>query len=159
MPKVFTPPTARLLNAVVPADQLLCLLEIDHPDLPDPVRVVNDTNNYTGPGGFAYIGAPFRFTLPDESDRQSPRSKLQVDNVGRLLMDWVEASQGGSGATVRLMLVRAGAPTYIEDEYIFGMRNVTASSKVISADLGFENLLDVPAVAIRHDLAHSPGLF
>jgi hypothetical protein len=159
MPSNYSPEFRNALTATAPADQPVYLLEIDHPLMPEPARVVNDTQNLVGPGGEVYVAAPFRFKRPDESDRQLPRATLQVDNTSRDLMAWIEQSQGGRDATVRVMAVRRGAPTVIEDDFNFGLRSLSANVKDISVGLGYENLLDIPAIAIRHDPAHTPGIF
>lgn len=159
MPKNYSPAMRGTLHATASPDQPVFLLEINHPLMPEPARVVNDNADLIGPGGETFIGAAFRFTTPDESDKQLPRALLQIDNVSRDLMSWIEASQGARNATVRVMIVRLGAPTVIEDDYLFGIRSLTANAQVIQGELGYENLLNIPAVAIRHDPLHSPGLY
>lgn len=68
-------------------------LEFWHPNLTDPIRVVNDTVNLTATleddaprnAGEAvlFIGCPFQVTLPS---KDSPVTEIAVDNIGRELM-------------------------------------------------------------------------
>ena len=93
-----------------------------------------------------------------------PRGReLVIDNVGGELTERIELSDGGNGAVVKLMQV-AEAPVDdgdLEVEWsveldVVGMRVTTQS---VTARLGFDPMLHRPAVQIRHDPDHSPGLF
>ena len=81
-----------------------------------------------------------------------------MDNVGRDLMQWLEASGGGSGATVRAMQVVAGEDRP-EWEMTLDVLSVRADQERVVAALGFDPLLGRAAVTLRHDPATSPGLF
>jgi hypothetical protein len=102
MSRTYSLTAHRQLHGTVSADPPLVLLEITHPDLPDPVRVVGDSQDITS-GGHVFSGMGFRVTLPDEAQGQQPTANLSVDNVGRELMQWIESSAGGRGARVRFM--------------------------------------------------------
>ncbi|WP_374424786.1 DUF1833 family protein, partial [Chromobacterium sp.] len=55
------------LNATSADDIMLVLLEIRHPLLAVPVRVVNDMQNIVVAGN-EFIACAFNITLPDDSD-------------------------------------------------------------------------------------------
>ena len=75
------------------------MLEITHPDLLDAVRVVNDNQDLISSGS-TFTALAFRLTPPDDLSQGAPRAELAVDNVGRDLTAWIEASGGGEGAAL-----------------------------------------------------------
>lgn len=151
--------TARRRLSETAAPELpLYLLEITHPELPTPVRVVGDAQDLTS-NGDVFVGMGFRVNLPDETQGQQPRSELAVDNIGRELMEWVETSRGGRGARVRIMQVLRSSPDNVEWEMEMDLSNVRATPAEVTGELGFPRLLDVPAVQIRADPQTMPGIF
>jgi len=136
----------------------LVLLQIDHPQLPSPVRVVNDTQNITS-NGQEYIAFPFQVVLPDDFENQLPRSRVSIANVGRDLMFWLETTDGGIGSTAKFQQVMRSRPDQVEWEITMSLFNVTANNLEITADLGFENLFGKPAISINYRPENSAGLF
>lgn len=158
MSRAYSAAARRELHSTQSMDPPVVLLEIAHSGLVAPVRVVNDTQSLTSTGNL-FQAIAFRAVLPDDSDGKLPQASLEIDNVGRELMSWLEVSNGGSGATARLMQVRRSAPDTIEFEITMDVTSVRANAKVVSATLGFDNLLDRPAVRIRYDQSTAPGLY
>lgn len=148
----------RQLHGTVSSDPPLVLLEITHPGLPQPVRVVGDSQDLVSNGN-VFVGMGFRVRLPDELQGQQPRAELGVDNIGRELMQWIEASAGGRNARVRFMQVLRSNPNNIEWEISMYLNNVKANLAEVSGELGFPRLLDVPAVQMRADPQTMPGIF
>lgn len=136
----------------------LVLLEINHPALSTPVRVVNDTQDITSNGNL-YIACPFRFVPPDDFENQLPKAKLAVDNVGRDLMYWIETTSGGQGSSINAMTVMRSRPNQIEWSISMNLYNVQVTMKEVTAELGFENLFGKPAVTRQFRPDNSPGLF
>lgn len=134
------------------------LLEINHPALSTPVRVVNDTQDITSNGNL-YIACPFRFVPPDDFENQLPKAKLAVDNVGRDLMYWIETTSGGQGSSLNAMTVMRSRPNQIEWSISMNLYNVQVTIKEVTAELGFDNLFAKPAVARQFRPDNSPGLF
>ena len=158
MPRNYSLTARRRLSEVSAAEQPLVLLEISHADLPQPVRVVGDTQDLVS-GANTYVAMAFRLVLPDEVRGQQPRARLAVDNVGRELMEWIESSAGGRGAQVRIMMVLRSAPNNIEWEITLELSNISVTPQEVSGELGFPRLLDVPAVQVRADPQTMPGIF
>ena len=119
--------------------------------------VVDAAMNYRKRGLVYFSG--FDFTFPDDKGSAAPRAELVVDNIGRELMSWIEASKGGRGAEVRLMIVLRETPDVIEADYRLGLERIVVDQWKISGELGYGNLLDLPAVAVRYDPSTAPGLF
>lgn len=147
----------RALGAVSSSDVAVVLLEISHPDMPSPARVVRDTQDLVS-GGNVFVATGFDFTFPDDGSSE-PRASLVVDNVGRELMSWIDASRGGRGAEVRLMVVLRATPDVIEADYRLGLERIVVDQSKVSGELGYGNLLDLPAVAVRYDPSTAPGIF
>lgn len=134
------------------------LIDINHPDLTQTIRIINDTQDLTSNGN-VYIAAPFRCVLPDDYENQLPKARLAVDNIGRELMFWIETTAGGNGSTVRFMQVMRSRPDQIEWEITMSLYNVQVTMKEVSAELGFENLFAKPAINVQYRPTTSPGLF
>jgi hypothetical protein len=146
------------LAATCAPEAPLTLLEITHPDLPVPVRVVNDTQNIASNGN-EYIACAFRCQLPDDLEEQLPKAQLAIDNVGRELMYWIETSAGGHGAQARFMQVMRSRPDDIEWEISINLSNVKCTVSQVTAELGYDDIFSRPAVALRYDPFHFPGIF
>ena len=148
----------RAIRASAPADTLLTALELRHPAISTPVRVVNDTQERTIDGQ-DYVALRFGARFADDVEGQVPRAELVVDNVGRALMQWIERAEGGVGATVRVMQVLAIPDATPEWEMTLDVASVRADQERVVVGLGFDPLLGRSAVAMRHDPQTSPGLF
>ena len=136
----------------------LTLLEINHPDLLQPVRVVNDNQNVTS-NGVEYIACAFRCDLPDDFENQLPKATLAIDNVGKELMYWVETTGGGQGSTVRFIQIMRSRPDQIEWEITLNLTNVKATVSEVTGDLGYTNIFTRPAITMRFDPFTAPGIF
>ncbi len=149
---------ARSLRESAPAARLVTALEISHPAVGAPVRVVNDTEDRVIEGE-RYIALRFDAGLADDVDGQAPQAVIAIDNVGRELTQWIEAAGGGAGATVRVIQVLAVDDPPIEWELTMDLAGVQIDAERITARLGFDPLLGRAAVTLRHDPQTSPGLF
>lgn len=82
--------------ASAPTDEIIYhTLEITHADFAQPIRVVRGFESITA-GGVEWLALPFDMTLPESSDTGQPSLTLSLDNVGRELMDGVEAAAESS---------------------------------------------------------------
>lgn len=148
----------RAVNATSAKESPLVLLEIDHPQFSAPVRVVADTQDLVS-NGDTYVASGIRSSLPDDREGQMPRAKLVFDNVDRQIGELLEGSGGGEGATVRLMEVLRSAPNVIEWEATLNLKNVELAGMEVVADIGYEDILNRPAVALTYRPDVAPGLF
>ena len=149
---------ARTIRESAPERRLLTALEIRHAAVAAPVRVVNDTEERTIEGN-RYIALRFDARLADDVEGQAPQAELAIDNVGRDLTQWLEAAQGGTGATVRVLQVLDIDDPPIEWELTMDVAGVAVDAERVTARLGFDPLLGRAAVTLRHDPQTSPGLF
>jgi hypothetical protein len=158
MPKSYSDSAKASMNAVSGDEPLLLLLEINHPDLPQPIRVVNDNQNITHLTN-TYTAMAFSVKLPDEREQGLPRAEISIDNIGRELTDWLDLSGGGQGSTVRFMHIKRSMPDLIEWEATLDLFNVSQTTQVVSGTLGYQDVLNLPAVAVTYIPSSHPGLF
>lgn len=109
--------------------------------------------------GYAFMACGYRYTLPDDMEQGNARARIAIDNVGRELVQWLELSSGGEGASMRFMQVRPSVPDLIEWETTMELSNVQQNAMEVSGQLGYENLLKRPAISAVYDYATAPGIF
>lgn len=158
MPRAYSSAYKSTLAAVSAPEAPLILLEISHPSLTQPVRVVNDMQDLVSNGN-TFVGAPFRCSLPNDTENQLPKAKLSVDNVGRDLMYWIETSGGGQGSTVHFMQVMRSRPNQVEWDITMDLFNIEVTMAEVNAELGFQNVFVRPAIHINYRPDNSPGIF
>lgn len=154
----YSPKARRNLLSTSADEPFLILLEITHPELEVPIRVVNDNQAITVLGN-EFIACPFDITLPDDIGEQVPKAQLSVDNIGRELTEWLEYSNGGAGAKCRIMQIMRSDPDLIEYDITLDMSGMSITNETVAAELGFQNTLNQPAVAVRYDPGSAPGLW
>ena len=142
-------------RALDPHSTALLAVEITHPALAIPARAVNDSVEHTIEGN-TYARNRFAIRLANDVEDEAPRITLRMDNVGEVLTQWIEQSLGGDGAAVRLMQV---IDDQIEWEITLDSAGTHIDHEAAVFTLGFDPLLQRPAVQMRHDPEHSPGLF
>ena len=158
MPKPHSAAYHRTINAASAEESPLILIVIDHPDFVQPIRVVNDAQDLVS-NGETYVGIYFACKLPDDHEGQMPQAEISVDNVGRELVEPLEASNGGEGATVRMMEVLRSDPDTIEWETTLDLKNVRFVAMQVTGTLGYEEILNRPAVLLSYRPDVAPGLF
>lgn len=158
MPRSYSTIYLEELNRTSGSEPLLLVVEINHADLATPARFVNDTQDLVS-NGDTYYGAPFRYVLPNNPEQGNSTAQIQVDNVGRDLMAWIELSAGGEGATITLGQVLRSNPDNIEWAVTLDLTNIRADAFTVTADLGFKNLYEQSAIALSYTPAAAPGLY
>ena len=93
-------------------------------------------------------------------DNRALEARIEVDNAGREMVAWVEATGGREGGAARLMQVLLAADGPVVDwEITLDIRRLAADHFLLKAWLGFEPLLRRAAVPMRFDPVTAPGLF
>jgi hypothetical protein len=82
-----------------------------------------------------------------------------VDNVGRVLTDWIDSSKGGRGATARFIQVLPSDPDTIEWDLTMNLDNIEMDALRVRGELTFDDLLNLPAVAVTYRPEVAPGLY
>lgn len=148
----------KTVNSVSASEFPLILVEINHPDLSSPIRVVNDKTDLISNGN-TYTALAFRIVLPDQSETTQPKARLALDNVGKELVSWLEMSSGGAGATATLSQVMRSTPNVIEWQIQLDLTNVVITSLEVMGDLGFTDILNQPGVNVIYRPETAIGLF
>ena len=103
---------SRVAGRSLTGDRDVFALVLTHPAVTEPICVVadttNDTENYLSEytiEGKRFLCVSFDAEPPQSRKGEISQAKLRVDNIGRAAMEWVEKSNGGRGATVRVMRI------------------------------------------------------
>lgn len=158
MAREYTDAFKSTLAEVNATESPLILIEIDHEALTQPVRVVNDMTDVTSNGDL-YIAYPFKCVLPDDYENQLPKAQIVIDNVGRELMYWIETTGGGQNSTCTFKQILRSNPDLVEWQVTMNLYNVQVTMENVTAELGFENLFNKPAITRRYRPDTAPGLF
>lgn len=135
----------------------LILLTIDHADLVDPLRVVNNNVNITSNGDL-YLAYPFRLKLPTERVGQVPLAKLSIDNVSGEIVRTLRQISTPLITTIQIVRiddvdeVEATLPT-------FKLRNVGWDDVSVSGDLVLDDMSNEPFPAHSFTPSEYPSVF
>lgn len=154
----YSPAARKKINAISADEHPVTLLEIEHPDLPEPIRVVNWSEDITHAGN-VFTALAYEITLPGDLAQGLPRASLSIDNIGRELTDWIEASNGARGTTCRLIQVLPSDPDTIEWDITMNLENPAIDVFRVTAALTYDDLLNLPAVALVYSPQTAPGLY
>lgn len=137
---------------------LLLFLEISAPSIPETLRIVNDTQNWTS-NGVEYIACPFGFKLPEDTAGQTPRAQLVIDNVGLGMTQDLEALGPNELVSCVLRISDTANPNVYERVMRLPMTTVSAGTGQVTAQLGVDHLMRQQSVLLRYNPFTAPGLF
>jgi len=171
MPRDLTIETVTEIDASSSSEILLYFLVIDHPQLLEPIRVVNDVVAYLWQGN-VYAGFPFELTPLTDSDRPSLGS-LQIQNVDSHIGEVVRSLVTSPILTVYVLAEsdfdpynsglgyrpEIGTPTVEMTMAGMELRSVTGDEVMISGELFLVDYEAEPWPYIRLDKVRAPGLF
>lgn len=150
--------TRTQLQATADNHGLLELLEIDHASFGSPVRICNDTRDWTI-GGSTYVALPFACKLPNQARGENPRAQLQIDNVGRELTAAIEGLPVGAELLATFKLVSRATPSVVDYQFIAQLSGISITPTVVTCTMGSDDTMRQTAVRVRFDPANTPGLF
>ena len=138
------------------SDQPFLLLKIDHADLAQPIRVVNNKEDVIS-NGETFVGFPFEIPLPDNIEDAPPRTRLQISNVSREIGQAIRLIN--TPASVTLEIVQQSDLDTIQFTFP-GMRltNAQLDALTVTGDLSFEDLVREPYPSKTFSPAEYPGL-
>ena len=146
------------VNKLNADEVLLILLEIQHPFLTDPVRLVNDNRDFVFNGN-NYMGTSFNIKRQNDVQGELPMVTLTVPNVGRSLVKWIDESGGGKDAILTIILSRRSTPTVEEERLSFQIQTVNITTDSVVFNMVVENNLIKRAMRWVYDQYRAPGLF
>lgn len=143
-------------NAEATGEVWLPLVEIAHPELAEPIRVVNNNENITSNGNL-FVAWDFEMVLPGEDPDNPSTARLDIGNIDPVIIKSLREISGPPAVTVQIIL--AADPDLVEIEFAgLALRNAKYDAGKISGDLAFEEILSEP-VATMLTPAMFPGLF
>lgn len=131
------------LNAEVAEEVYLCLLTIDHDDLANPIRVVNNLENITS-RGLTFLGLPFEIELPSETADGPGVAQIKVDNVDRRIVQALRIITTPPEVTIEVIV--ADDPDTVEmlvDD--LKLTNASYDQTVVRGTLMFQDVVGEPA--------------
>jgi len=138
-------------------DPLLVLLTIEHPGLPEPFRIVNDTQDLIS-RGMTFFAWPFEFLPPEQADGPLTPPSVRIDNVHRDLVQGLRSLQ--DAPTCKAEIILASSPSVVEQEFpIWEMRSVSYNNQTLTANLTPPDDETEPVVSKRFTPDYSPGIF
>lgn len=158
--RTLTQAALQSLLAQETGGMMLLLITIDHAELAQPYRFVQDTVDLTH-GGETYTAAAFEISLPDETEQGIPEVQLRLDNVDREAMTWLRTVTGPPTVSLELVHKTAAGATSSELGPInFRLTRAPYDAHSVEGVLGYEaDYLNEPAVVHRFDPTVAPGLF
>lgn len=150
-------PTAAAAYTAEETDEIpLVLVTIEHDDLSQPIRVVNNIEDIESQG-FTFIGCPFELEEPGDDPNGPTDARLKIDNVSRQIVAAVRLIS--SPPTVTIQSILASDPD--NPEYSISgltLRDAMWDASYVQGALRFEDLTLEP-VAEAITPGRFPGLY
>lgn len=152
--------SANFIDAVVNQNTdevFLFLVTLDHDDLVNPIRVVNNVENITSRSN-VYTAFPFDLILPQDDGDTLPQVIISLSNVDLSLIDEIRSLN--SSLDVTLEIVLASNPNYVEMT-IEGMKTISIQydAQKIEATCQIEDVLNLAFPKGAYLPSNFPGLF
>lgn len=158
MSTTLTTASRTQLQSTSDAAGYLETLLLEHASWLEPVRLANDTRSWTI-AGQAFTALPVKIKLPNSAQGETPRARLQIDNVGLELTAALEALPVGSTIMATLQLRSRARPTEVSYQFISPLASISVTPTAITADMGDDETMRQSAVRVRFDPETAPGLF
>ena len=150
-------PAMRALSAEAAGEVFLTLITIEHDDLDEPIRVVNDLVNHTSRGN-EFLAYPFEIVMPLDDGQQFPQLQLTIDNVDLTLVESIRTMKGPAKATIEVVL--ASSPDHVELAlYDMWLREIQYDAYTITGKLYVEDMLNQKFPNREYLPTYFPGLF
>ncbi|MDN3525628.1 DUF1833 family protein [Halomonas sabkhae] len=138
---------------------VFALLTFTHPNIAEPIRLVNNTEAITYDGQ-TYEGFPFHFTPPAEEEDREAVATIEVSNVDRQLIEALRTIQSLAGVDIQVVRWKQGTVT--REMHIPGMYLMGADINAETASLQISHAFDIlnePATQEILSPGTAPGLF
>jgi hypothetical protein len=157
MSRTLSTTTIAAITAQQTNQVLLLALEIDHADLADPIRIVNNNENVTYDGE-TYSAFPFELNLPIDSDDRPASMSFTISNIDRSIVELIRSIDTKATVIVRVLLY--GSPCTLESELPeFNMSQVTYDENVVTCEFVLESFTQERFPAGGFYPSAFPGMF
>lgn len=154
--RTLSPAAIASLTTENTAEVWLVLLEINHPSMATPIRVVNDNQDCTS-NGLLYQGLPFNIELPGENAEAPGFATISIPNVDREIVAAGREIVGPASCIITVVL--ASSPNTIEIQYPgLSMRELEWDAGTVRGRLRFESIVTEPCTLMITP-ERFPGLF
>lgn len=145
------------INAPQTSEVFLIILEINHDDLPFPIRVVNNNESIISNGN-TYLATAFSFTIPAQEEGTISNSRLIIDNVDRSMVLAIRSIK--SPPDISASVILASDPDTIEaGPWEFKLRNTTYTRQTVSGELVYDSHMRDNCGTIKYTTLNFPGMF
>lgn len=138
-------------------DAFLTLLTITHPDIPTPIRLVNNTEDIVS-NSLTFSAFPFKIVLPVDDGEKAREVALELDNVSLELIDTIRSIS--DPLEVKLEMILASIPDDIQlslEELKIG--NLSYDAYKITGRLYQDDFLTAGMTSEIYSPQLYPGLF
>lgn len=136
----------------------LMLLTLSSAGWAQPVRLVNDTRNWTSNSNL-FTGLPMSYKLPNDTSGEDAKLEVQIVNVGREITAELEALPVGSVIEATIQFVTRATPNVIDYEFVGEMMGVKTTTTSVNAQITNDSVGRRSACTLRYDPRTAPGLF
>lgn len=146
------------VNKLSATETPIVLIEINHPMIPETIRLVHDNCDVISNGN-TYMAMGFEMKRQADVQGELPKVSLMVQNVGRSLVKWIDMSGGGKGAEVVAKIIRRSDPDVVEESIPMGIERVTITTLLVTFHLVVYNNLVRRGIKLIYNNKTAPGLF
>lgn len=162
MPREFSSQTTRDMMGWGGGGLLLFAMDIDHPRMNTPVRIVDNIENIMVLG-VEYTGCDVRVYRPDEGENSRYTGRIEVDNTDQILTEYIRSLTGQFTITFRLVAATDLAASPPEFDTIemgpvtMNVKSVTWNSTIARIELEYRNLTGEKFPKYLFDSVNFPG--
>lgn len=111
MPRILSPDALAAFLSQESDEVVLACVRIDHPDLPAPIRIVNNIESVERTDG-TYVPADITVELPDDVEEGNGGATLVCSNTNREVLAQIRTLQGKPSCRIEACL--ASSPNVVE---------------------------------------------
>lgn len=157
MPRTMSATATQAVLSQYTDQVFLFLLEIDHEDLVEPIRLVGSREDIVSNGN-TYTAFPFEITLPSDDGETISDIRLSISNIDRSITQTIRDMS--TPPEITTFIVLADTPDDIEaGPFIMTLREAKYDAFTVSGSLRWENLLDQAYPGYTFTPAGFPGMF
>lgn len=138
-------------------DPFLSLVTLDHETFDNPIRLVNNTTNFTSRGN-VYQAFPMKLRFPVDDGETVRDFQIDFDNVSLELIEEIRSVTTSIGVTIELVLATLPDVVQMSQEDLL-VSVITYNEKRITAKIVMDSFLNVQLTSESYTPTIYPGLF
>jgi len=163
MPREFSTQTTRDMMGWSGGGLLLFALEINHPRMSEPIRLVDNIEDILVQS-VLYSACDVRVYRPEEGENSRYTGRIEVDNTDQILTEYVRSLTGQFTITFRLVAptdLAASPPEFDTIEMgpiVMNLKSISMNSTVARLELEYRNLTGEKFPKFVFDSVNFPGV-